>query len=178
MGHIDHLAAPCGSAVSLRRPTAADGPAVTALIADCPPLDLNSAYCNLLQCTDFAETCVIAEREATVVGWISGYLPPSDPSRIFVWQVAVSAAARGIGLGGQMLDALLDRPAMAGVRALATTITEGNTASWRLFESLARRRGASFVRAVRFDRATHFAGRHDSEFEVTIGLPRPASDQA
>ncbi|OYV55464.1 diaminobutyrate acetyltransferase [Acidiphilium sp. C61] len=164
--------------MSLRRPIAADGPAVTALIAECPPLDTNSAYCNLLQCTDFAETCVIAEREGEVVGWISGYLPPSNPSRIFVWQVAVSAAARGIGLGGQMLDALLDRQAVAGARALTTTITEANTASWRLFESLARRRGASFVRAVRFDRATHFAGRHDTEFAVTIGLPRPVTDQA
>ncbi|MGC8526798.1 diaminobutyrate acetyltransferase [Acidiphilium sp.] len=164
--------------MALRRPTAADGPAVTALIADCPPLDANSAYCNLLQCTDFAETCVLAEREGAVVGWISGYRPPSDLSRIFVWQVAVSSAARGIGLGGQMLDALLERPATAGVRALTTTITEANTASWRLFESLARRRGGSFARAVRFDRAAHFAGLHDTEFEVTIGLPQPVAEPA
>src|SRR3546814_5573349 len=31
----------------LRKPDARDGPAITALIARCPPLDRNSAYCNL-----------------------------------------------------------------------------------------------------------------------------------
>ena len=43
---------------TFRMPNAADGPAVSQLIASSPPLDTNSAYCNLLQCTDFAETCV------------------------------------------------------------------------------------------------------------------------
>ena len=97
---------------------------------------------------------------------------------VFFEHFAVDPACRNGGIGGQMLDALLERPATAGVRALTTTITEANTASWRLFESLARRRGASFARAVRFDRATHFAGLHDTEFEVTIGLPRPVTEPA
>lgn len=175
---MDTIAAPCGSAVVMRPPRGEDGPAITALIAACPPLDTNSAYCNLLQCSDFADTCVLAEREGEVVGWISAYRPPSDPARIFVWQVAVSLTARGFGLGGWMLNELIDRPAVAGARALTTTITEANSASWRLFESFARRRGVSFDRAVRFDRAKHFAGKHDTEFEVTIGLPEPAADIA
>ena len=36
--------------------------AVTALIAACPPLDRNSRYFNLIQCTHFADNCIIAER--------------------------------------------------------------------------------------------------------------------
>lgn len=162
----------------MRLPRAEDGSAVSALIAACPPLDANSSYCNLLQCSDFADTCVLAEREGEVVGWISAYRPPSDPCRIFVWQVAVSSTARGLGLGGRMLDELIVRPAVSGVRVLTTTITEANSASWRLFESFARRQGASFDKAVRFDREKHFAGRHDTEFEVMIGLPGPAADTA
>lgn len=162
----------------MRPPRAEDGPAITALISDCPPLDTNSAYCILLQCSDFAETCVLAERDGEVAGWISAYRPPSDAARIFVWQVAVSPSARGLGLGGRMLDELISRPAVAGARVLSTTITETNSASWRLFESFGRRRGTSFDKAMRFERDLHFAGRHDSEFEVTIGLPEPVAEPA
>src|SRR5690606_21532662 len=67
------------SEIVFRRPSELDGPQVTALIADCPPLDVNSAYCNLLQCSHFADTCVVAERAGQIVGWISGYRPPSAP---------------------------------------------------------------------------------------------------
>jgi L-2,4-diaminobutyric acid acetyltransferase len=84
--------------VLLRRPDATDGIRVSDLVASCPPLDRNSLYCNLLQCTDFSDTCVLAERNGEAIGWISGYRPPNDPATLFVWQVAVHERARGLGL--------------------------------------------------------------------------------
>jgi L-2,4-diaminobutyric acid acetyltransferase len=83
----------------LRKPTAEDGAAVWELVANCKPLDENSMYCNLIQCEHFADTCVLAELDGEAVGWISGTsrLPIRLP--IFVWQVAVSEKARGMGLG-------------------------------------------------------------------------------
>src|SRR3546814_7919148 len=80
-----------------RMPKAEDGAAISKLIAACPPLDRNSAYCNLLQCSHFADTCIVAERDGYIAGWISGYRPPSEPDRFFIWQVAVSETARGAG---------------------------------------------------------------------------------
>ena len=80
-----------------------DGPAITALIRSSPPLDVNSAYCNLVQCAHFAPTCVVAERDGRLVGWLSGHRPPTAPEEIFVWQVAVAEDARGQGLAGLML---------------------------------------------------------------------------
>ncbi|XJJ61756.1 diaminobutyrate acetyltransferase [Novosphingobium sp. BL-8H] len=156
------------AAIVLREPHAEDGPAVSALIAASPPLDANSAYCNLLQCSDFAETCVVAESDGRLVGWISAYRPPSHPDRLFVWQVAVAAEARGQGLGGRMLDALIERPALRAVRELTTTITDANKASWALFGAFARRRGATLTRTLRFDRERHFAGAHDTEWQASI----------
>src|SRR3546814_19861271 len=81
--------------MQFRKPLAADGPAITALIAACPPLDRNSRYCNLLQCDHFADHCVIAEKAGRIVGWVSGYRPPSDPAAFFVWEVAVPTEGRG-----------------------------------------------------------------------------------
>lgn len=157
-----------------RHPRPEDGMAVHRLIAACPPLDTNSAYCNLLQCSDFADTCVVAERGGEMLGWISGYRPPSAPERLFIWQVAVHSAARGEGLGGRMLDALLARPAFAGTTMLTTTIGADNTASWRLFEAFARRHGATLTKAPRFERDAHFGGAHETEWEARIApLPCP-----
>lgn len=152
-----------------RAPRAKDGPAVTALIAACPPLDANSAYCNLLQCSHFADTCVLAERDGKLVGWISGYRPPSAPDQFFVWQVAVHPDARGCGLGGRMLKVLLSRPAARGARLVTTTITKENQASWALFQSLAKTLGAPLSKAPHFQRDDHFAGAHETEWLVSIG---------
>lgn len=111
----------------------------------------------------------MAERDGEIAGWISGYRLPTAPNQFFVWQVAVHTAARGIGLGGRMLDELMARPSTSGVTTLNTTITEANAASWRLFASFARRHDAPFVRRPIFDRDAHFAGAHETEHLVSIG---------
>jgi L-2,4-diaminobutyric acid acetyltransferase len=160
-------------AVAFRRPDPRDGPAITGLIGRCPPLDVNSPYCNLVQCAHFADTCVVAESAGRLVGWVSAHRPPAAPDQIFVWQVAVDAVARGAGLGGRMLDALLARPAVRDATVLTTTITEANAASWALFEGFARRRGLQLSKAPLFTRETHFAGAHDTEWQAAIGPLHP-----
>jgi L-2,4-diaminobutyric acid acetyltransferase len=163
----------------MRPPRAEDGAAVTELIRDCPPLDPNSAYCNLLQCTHFAGTCVVAERNGRIVGWISGHRPPSNPSRFFVWQVAVHQAVRGEGLAGRMLDELLARPAVQGVTHLISTVTQDNDASWALFGGFARRHGLSLVKTPHFEQDAHFAGAHETEWQAEIGpFPSETRKQA
>lgn len=166
-------------ALQLRKPTAEDGPAVTRLIAACAPLDTNSAYCNLLQCTHFADSCIVVERDGEIVGWVSGYCPPTEPNSFFVWQVAVAKAVRGKGLAQRMIRALLDRPLAAGATHLITTVTDDNAPSWALFNGLARTWGASLTRSALFEHATHFAGAHATEWLARIGpLPsRPSLNQ-
>lgn len=158
------------SLITLRRPTSTDGPAVHTLIAHCPPLDQNSMYCNLLQCTHWADTCVLAEREGgRAVGFVSGYLPPDREATLFIWQVAVATEARGTGLARRMLESLLERDLRACVRFLETTITDDNAASWGLFRAFARRRNAHLMRSTLFDRELHFGGGHATEALVRIG---------
>lgn len=160
---------PTGDRLSFRRPAAADGALVHQLIARCPPLERNSLYCNLLQCTHFADTCVLASQGAGPVGFLSAYLIPKLPEKLFVWQIAVAAEARNRGIGGRMIMEALGRPACAGVRYLKTTITEANEQSWSLFEALARKLGAPLERQLLFDRERHLAGSAESEILATIG---------
>ncbi len=81
-----------------RVPTRSDGTRVHELIAQCSPLDENSAYCNFLQSTHFKNTCVLAERNGEIVGFISAYRKPDKPKELFIWQVAVHESVRGKGL--------------------------------------------------------------------------------
>lgn len=168
------VVSPTADLLHLRKPCKEDGSEVWKLVAACPPLDQNSMYMNLVQCDHFAETCVLAERDGQVLGWISGHIPPDQPDTIFVWQVAVHSDARGLGLGKRMLSALLNRPACAEVVALETTITKSNAASWGLFRSFARDLGGRLSDAPHFDRDSHLDGKHATEHLVTISLPRKA----
>lgn len=155
--------------ITFRKPRSTDGLAVNRLIANCPPLDTNSVYCNLLQCSDFADTSIAVERGGELVGFISGYRPPNKPETLFVWQVAVSPKARGIGLGKRMLATLAERLRPAGVQFIDTTITPDNEASWALFRSVARQFGADTAEEPRFLGDEHFGGGHADEVLLRIG---------
>jgi len=156
--------------VTLRVPTADDGPALFDLIAACPPLDQNSRYCNLLQVSHFAETAVVADLGGEVVGSITGYLKPGDPETLFIWQVAVHEKARGRRLATRMMDEIVDRGGLCrDVRFMETTIEPDNTASWRAFEKFAEARNASTEQSLLFSGDRHFAGTHGDEMLLRIG---------
>lgn len=155
--------------VVLRTPTVTDGPALTRLVSQCPPLDENSRYCNLLQVSHFADTAVVADLQGRLVGAITGYLKPGHDDTLFVWQVAVHSDMRGQGLARRMLESILARPRHADLRYLETTITPGNEASWALFQSLARHLKAPLNKSTLFESQVHFDGHHDDEVLCRIG---------
>lgn len=157
------------SDIQFSNPKAEDGPRVSDLISNCPPLDTNSRYCNLLQCSHFADTCVAAWMDGKLVGFVSGYCPPRQPDTYFVWQIAVDAAARGQNLAQRLLDFALDLPACKDVTQLQTTITDDNEASKRVFSKLAERKNTQIASEPFFTREVHFDGHHDTEFLYTIG---------
>ena len=156
---------------TLRKPVAEDGGAIWDLVRACKPLDENSMYCNLIQCDHFRDTCVLAELDGAVLGWVSAYVMPSAPGTLFVWQVAVSPQARGMGLGTRMLSHILDRDECEGVTRLQTTITRDNAASWNLFRRFSERRIGQLTSQPHFIRDDHFMGLHPTEHMVTITLP-------
>ena len=160
--------------ISYRRPMLEDGWSIFELIKACPPLDVNSAYCYLLQCEHHAETSVVAELNGEVVGFISGYLIPQRPDTLFIWQVAVGDKARGRGTGTRMLQEIAERDSCASASYIETTITDDNAASWALFSKVADVYAAPLQRAPLFEQSRHFAGQHDTEYLVRFGpLQRP-----
>jgi|TARA_R110000850_G_scaffold119983_4_gene237352 L-2,4-diaminobutyric acid acetyltransferase len=159
------------SQIVLRKPEDVDGFDVHSLIASCPPLDTNSMYCNLLQCTHFSNTSVLAvdENSQEVLGFISGYIMPADSNTLFIWQVAVSEKARGQGLAKKMLFNIINRNAQNQLSYLETTITDNNPGSWALFGSVAKELQTELIQTEFFTKDLHFQGVHDTENLVRIG---------
>jgi L-2,4-diaminobutyric acid acetyltransferase len=153
-----------GRSLRFRPPTDRDGRPVHALISRCPPLDVNSCYANLLQCSHFSGTSILAETEdGGLAAFISGYLLQKDPDTLFIWQIAVDPVHRGQGIALSLLETLLDRTVPTGVRYLETTISPENGPSRNLFQKLFSQRKAPFSTRLLFDRETHFGGGHDDE---------------
>lgn len=159
----------------LRKPAEKDGSAIHELVQICSPLDENSVYCNLLQASYFSDSSVVAESDGKLLGFITGFISPKDPEVLFVWQVAVSPEARGLGLALSMLEHLFSDVQHQGVRFIETTITDGNAASWALFRRFSENRCAALKHAPHFLSDTHFAGHHETENLLRIG---PINDAA
>lgn len=154
---------------TLRSAAVSDAAAIWRIVRDSGTLDVNSPYAYLLLCLHHAETCVVAEVGDEPVGFVLAYRPPGRPDTVFVWQVAVAPEHRRRGMAVDLLDALLDRTADAGVRYLEATVTPSNEPSRRLFSGVAARRRAEITIAPLFD-TDHFpeAG-HEEEHLFRIG---------
>ncbi|PYE14007.1 diaminobutyrate acetyltransferase [Williamsia limnetica] len=157
-------------AVAFRKPKVSDGVRLWEIARDSKVLDLNSSYAYLLWCQDYAQTSVVAEVDGKVVGFVTGYLRPQLPDVVMVWQVAVDADQRGLGLAGKMLSQLMDRLEPRGITTLHTTISPDNTASQALFAGLAERRGMDFRREDLFS-PNDFPDDHEAE-DLYIVAPR------
>lgn len=159
-------------AVALRSPKVSDGVRLWEIARDSQVLDLNSSYAYLLWCKDYAETSVVAEVDGRVVGFVTGYLRPELPDVVMVWQVAVDADQRGLGLAGKMLSQLMDRLEPRGITTLHTTISPDNEASVALFTALAERRGMSITKESFFSPAD-FPDDHEPEDLYAVAPRRP-----
>jgi L-2,4-diaminobutyric acid acetyltransferase len=152
-----------------RAPRKEDGPQVWRLIKEAGTLDLNSPYSYLMLCDVFSDTCVIAEEEDTIVGFVSAFLLPDSPDTVFIWQVAVDSSQRGKGLGKKLLREVLNRDACAGVRYLEATVSPSNRPSQSLFRSLARDYNTACRTRERYSEALFPGNGHESEWTFRIG---------
>jgi L-2,4-diaminobutyric acid acetyltransferase len=165
MHHEDQTADPC----HYRQPGIHDGKAIWQLAVDSGKLDINSAYCYIMLCEYFADTCVVAEVDGKMVGFVTGYYPPGKPKTLFVWQIAVASAHRGGGIADGLLEHLLSSPSGRRAQFIETTISPSNKASLRLFDKLAVKLAAPSITAQGFSASLFPNGVHEDENLIRIG---------
>ncbi len=167
---IAHFNVTIMSIITLRQPQKQDAYPIHQLIAQCPPLDLNSVYTYLLLAEHHASTCVVAELgDGQAGGFVSAYVHPQQADTLFIWQVAVCVDARGCGLGQRMIEHLLQRPRLESIRYLETTVGPSNMASRRMFAAVANSASAAVKESALFDQALFGPDGHEDERLIRIG---------
>src|SRR5699024_3777430 len=117
----------------------------------------------------FADTSIVAEADEEFAGFITGYIRPSAPETLMIWQVATDAKFRGRGIAGSMLSNLFDEcQVREGVGRLETTITANTPASISLFTRFAQKRNIPVASEPLFEEQ-NFPDDHETEFLYQIG---------
>jgi L-2,4-diaminobutyric acid acetyltransferase len=158
--------------IVIRKPRVEDGFGIWSLVKNSPPLDLNSKYSYLLFCTHFRDMSVVAidpEQDNKVVGFVSGYRPPTQPDALFVWQVAVDSSMRGMGLAPRIIMDIIEREENQDLAYIQATVGPSNKASEGLFRKLAKTYAAACETSVFFRSEDFGEGDHEEELLFHIG---------
>ncbi len=152
-----------------RKPEPADGEKIWQLVKDTGVLDLNSPYSYLMLCRYFRNTCIVAEHNQQIVGFVSGFITPENPGVIFVWQVAVAESQRRQGLGISMLKHIFAREDCPEVRFLELTVSPSNQPAIALYHKFANEMGVPVEVSECFSADLFPAGNHEPEMLYRIG---------
>lgn len=139
------------------------------LVKNTNVLDVNSAYSYLMWGKYFSKTSIIAEVENELVGFISGFIQPSAPDTLFVWQVAVDESQRGKGLATKLLKKLLHQLENDNIRYVEATVTPSNLASANLFKGLANKLNTQCEISTCFSSTQFPDSSHEDELTYRIG---------
>lgn len=153
----------------IRHAKTEDGQKIWRLVKSSGILDLNSAYCYLLLCTHFNNTCLVAETDNEVIGFVTAYKIPDNETTLFIWQTGVAEQARGQGIAKKLLHTLLGSSHCKNINKIQATISPSNTASMALFRALARELETGLVEEKYFDSGLFPGQQHEKENLVTIG---------
>ncbi|MCA9033854.1 MAG: diaminobutyrate acetyltransferase [Planctomycetaceae bacterium] len=139
----------------VRRPCVDDASEMWRVVAESGVLDCNSPYLYLLLCRHFRETCLVAEHGNQIVGFVSGYRLPEAGNTLFVWQIGVSPSAQRRGVASRLLHHLVQQCRQSCLEFVEATVSPSNTASRRLFHSLARTLNVPLTETTGFEQK-HF----------------------
>jgi L-2,4-diaminobutyric acid acetyltransferase len=146
-------------------PSISDGAGIWRVARDAGVLDLNSPYSYLLCCRDFAGSSAVARVGDEVIGFAAGYMRPTEPETLLVWQIVVADAHRCRRVATSLLDGLLRR---TGARHLEATVNADNEPSIGLLRGLAARWSAGMTGSQLFA-PSQFPDEHPAEFLFRIG---------
>jgi L-2,4-diaminobutyric acid acetyltransferase len=136
------------------------------LVANKPYVGLNSRYTYFLLAKDFSDTCIVAEDNGRIIGFSSGYVPPSRPDTFFNWETVVHRDYRGHKLQKRML---LHQIKMSNAKYFEGTVNPSNTISNRNFCELAELLNTKCEKRTLFSEEDFENDGHEAEVLYRIG---------
>lgn len=150
----------------IRTTTEEDGASLWDLVKTTGTLELNTSYCYLLFSKLFSQTCLVAEIDGQLAGFVMAFQPPEQEDTVFVWQIGVHPAYRGRGLATKLLSALFEEN--PNYQYLEASVTPSNAASLALFRGFAKRRETHCEEGT-FLPSHCFPKQHETEKLLRVG---------
>ncbi|MFB5624986.1 MAG: diaminobutyrate acetyltransferase [Nitrosopumilus sp.] len=155
------------SSITFREPLVSDADSIWRLVNSNKPLDENSKYLYILLCHQFSKTCVVAESDSKILGFLSGFISPKNQDTLFVWQAAVDKEFRNKGIAKELVCKALSQTDPT-VRFVGATVTPSNKASLKFLHNFASDFDADFTKTSLF--STELLGDgHEPEDLIRIG---------
>lgn len=121
--------------MTIRPARLADLPTIARLEAEAFGDEVYPAFFFRQAFDAWGELLFVAEAEAGIVGYALA-VPSLAPGAAWLLSTAVSAGARGRGVGRALVESVLDRLDAAGRPAVRLTVSPDNAVAVRLYEHL------------------------------------------
>lgn len=130
-------------------PTIEDGNRMWEIASE-SSLDLNSSYSYLMMAKFFNDRCFVVRDNEEIVGFITGFVLKDDV--YFVWQICIDDKYRGQGLAKKLLiEATETLTKTENIKFIQATVSPTNTASMKLFKSIANKHKTFFATKSGFE---------------------------
>jgi L-2,4-diaminobutyric acid acetyltransferase len=147
-------------------------------VCGCAPLERYYEHFYKIMLRYFGNSSFIAEDDGAMVGFVMLLPSGAQEGTYFLWQIGVSAAMQGLGLGKMLLHWAEEEVKKLGGRRIEVTVDPENSPSRRIFEAMgyeniSRKEGKTVV--VNGNEAVkdyYKPGRHFMLYEKQIGRRR------
>lgn len=103
-------------------------------VSQCKPLENYAAHFYKIMLRYFRNTCFVAEHDNKIVGFVMGFISQMHEKTYFLWQIGVSPAMQGKGVGCTLLEYVETELRKIGCNRIELTIDPENIPSTKLFE--------------------------------------------
>ena len=173
--------------VTFQSPNLSHAKGIIALVKSTPRLDTNSEYVYALWCSHFAEHSVVAIRDNSVIGFLTGFRSPRQTDTYFLWQTATMPRHGVAGLGVEMIDFAVRRELGRGAKRIEASVDNQNKAIRMLMKTLAKRLSGHIEEELLYSGDLLSAGGEDHHDEMLmricltdpekVSVPAPADRQ-
>jgi L-2,4-diaminobutyric acid acetyltransferase len=117
-----------------RKPNESDFERVYDFVSACKPLESYAVHFYKIMLRYFRNTCLVAEENNVIVGFVLGFVSQVDPKTYFLWQIGVSPEKQGQGIGNRLLTEMESLLKKTRVGRMELTVDPENITSQKLVE--------------------------------------------
>lgn len=118
----------------IRNPKESEFETVYQFVSKCKPLERHSVHFYKIMLRYFGDTSFVAMDKGKIRGFVLGFVSQTQKKTFFLWQIGISPAMQGKGIGQRLLEAIERRIKNKSIKRIELTVDPKNKPSQRLFE--------------------------------------------